>query len=105
MSHARTACPRRGLMGRRERVRKEECIEARKHRDNITRDSNEILQQKKKYYVTKSNEILQHQKKYYCNKEDWFPFIFFCVLCLLFLISFFIVSIKNSYHIHVTPTR
>ena len=38
MSHARTACPRRGLMGRRERVRKEECIEARKHRDNITRD-------------------------------------------------------------------
>ena len=41
MSHARTACPRRGLslMGRRERVRKEECIEARKHRDNITRDT------------------------------------------------------------------
>ena len=36
LSHARTACPRRGLMGRRERVRKEECIEARKQRQHNT---------------------------------------------------------------------
>ena len=29
MSGAKMACPRRGLMGRRERVRKEECIEGK----------------------------------------------------------------------------
>ena len=29
VSDAKMACPRRGLMGRRERVRKEECIEGK----------------------------------------------------------------------------